>query len=158
MLGFEICDIVKTCIEHDGRKQNFDPGHYCRIMFPWMTHIFWPYSHALCTAIVFLSPQLLPYFDHISMPYVQQYCLCLHKTPYSIQTRLIQHVFAAISPFKYLRHFGWICRKGGFVAVTLPQVYKLDLKLATQLKHALDMYIKETKLWCNLQYCIVAPL
>ena len=38
------------------RKQCFDSGHYCRIMSPWMTHIFWPYHTVGHT-----------YFDHITL-------------------------------------------------------------------------------------------
>ena len=44
-------DMHWTCAKG---KQNFDPEHYCRIMSPWMTYIFWPYR----IVVLFVSPQL----------------------------------------------------------------------------------------------------
>ena len=97
----------------------FVPACYCRIISPLITYKLKSYLHALCMAVLFLSPELLlkysrqgfetcntvktcikcvhkghviliqlstaelyslvryTYFDHISMPYIQQCCNCL---------------------------------------------------------------------------------
>ena len=98
MQGFETCNTVQTCIEHvhkgnsimiQSLLQNYVPLNDIHIVtiFPCLIYI-----------VVFLSPQLLPYFEYI--PYLMHSSTVLVSTmPPSVQARLIPLVFAELCPF-----------------------------------------------------------
>ena len=123
-------------------KQSFDSGHYCRIMSPWMTSIFWPYN----TVVLFVSPQLLLQYlmqGFESCNTVQPCIEHVHKG-----NRIwIRSCFAQLCTLEYTYFDHITLYYGSWVRNSSYSIWCGNLKLATQFRHALSMCMKKIEFW-----------